>query len=118
MNKRVPVELQTELDVLNKSVADAVDARRRWLDEHMQDACELSTGDTLYDVESGQALGQVERLYRYWNGRNDLLDTSLDVHIEYKTRYGLDNTSREPCRRFGTRAEAIAYAEQRVKDLR
>lgn len=109
----------SQLEALNAAVQAAIGARRKWLDTKMLETSKLKVGDDIYDVQAGVKVGTVSRLYRYWAGRDDLYDTSVQCEYEYQTRPGCyDNTSRQTGRSFGTRADAVRYAELKLGSLR
>jgi hypothetical protein len=110
---------RAELARLSAAIEEAIRARTAWLDAKMVETSTLKVGDEIYDVDSGVMVGTVRGLYRYWQDRNDLLDTGYYCHYEYRTPGGSnDNTSRQPGRSFGTRNEALHRAEQRASALR
>jgi hypothetical protein len=110
---------KNELKNLNDAVSAAIEARRDWLDVKMHECSRLKIGDDIYDIHKGIRLGTVARLYRYWSGRNDLLDKSVDCDCEYQTSSNcFDNTSRQTGILFGTKEEAADYAERRASRLR
>lgn len=102
---------QAELDALNKAVDDAICTRREWLDKKMHEYSKLKVGDDIYDLNKGIKVGVVSKLYRYWTGKDDLRDDSLDTNYEYDTGCGHSNTSCQHTTSFGTRPDAIRRAE-------
>ena len=116
-------ELNTELAALNAAVESAVRARRAWMDQHMADYAKFKVGDELIDMNTGRFIGTVCELYRYWGGRDDRYDTSMDIDYKYREPspdgYNfVDNTSRQPGLRVGTRKEYAEWAEVRAKAAR
>lgn len=110
---------RVELAGLTAAITAAIDARREWLDVKMTQTSSLQVGDDIYDVDQGYKLGKVSRLYRYWDGRNDLLDTSHYCSYQYETSPNcFDNTSRQSGRSFGTREDAAVRAELRASRFR
>lgn len=108
-----------ELAGLTAAVSAAIEARRDWLDAKMHETSSLQVGDDIYDVRSGRRLGAVSKLYRYWRGRDDLLDKSACCDYEYRERGNcFGNTSSQTGLSFGTREEAARWAETRARLLR
>lgn len=110
--------IQAELDKLNAAVLAAVKARTEWMDAHMEAVSKAKVGDEVYDLESGQRVGVISRLYRYHgDGKDWRYDTEMSVEAEYCTHHNCyDNTSRQPFA-IGTKQEARDRAEWRVKAL-
>ena len=116
LNKDIPPELQTELDTINKEVEAVLAKRTAWMDAHMQDFSKFNVGDPVYDVRTGQFLGTVTRLYRYWKDKDPRYDTSMSVVIEYRQAGHsnvYDNSSHYAGTgpSFGTLEEARKHAE-------
>jgi hypothetical protein len=111
---------KNELADLTAAVTAAIEARRNWLDAKMHEISRLQVGDDIYDLDSGAKLGTVSELYRYWRDRDDgVRDTDAYCSYRYVTSPGCsDNTSRQVGRSFGTREDAIRYAETRAWLLR
>jgi hypothetical protein len=111
---------KSELANLTAAVSAVIEARRNWLDAKMQECSRLQVGDDIYDLDSGTRLGKVSELYRYWRDRDEgVRDTSAYCDYQYETHPRcFDNTSRQIGRSFGTREEAIRYAEMRTSQLR
>ncbi len=107
----IPYKLLAELDRLNHDVESAIKTRTKWLDDHMEEVSKVKPGDALYDVNSGELVGIVRKLYRYWAEQNPLFDTHLSVECEYNPTGSppnvFDNTSRQEGRMFGTKEEII-----------
>jgi hypothetical protein len=120
MNRPLTGEEQHELDALNAAVADAITARRNWLDAKIRETSQLQVGDDIYDVTSGQKVGRVTGLYRFWRDRDDgIRDDSHYCEYEYEVAPGCrDNTSRQSGRSFGTQEDALTRLEARVARLR
>lgn len=95
---------QAELDALNAAVTSAKEARRDWLDRKMHETSHLQVGDSIYDLRTGERLGTVRKLYRY-----DKSSVYCDYEYETAPRC-FDNTSSQPGRSFGTRADAASSA--------
>lgn len=115
------VALQPELDALNAEVTAVLAKRKAWMDAHMADFSEFKVGDEVYDQQTGNFLGTVTELYRYWDSqRNPLYDTSMSVEIRFRTPSGgIDNSSRHAGAGpwFCTREDAIAAAKSRAEYL-
>jgi hypothetical protein len=111
---------KNELNKLNNAVTEAIATRRSWLDTKMLACSHLQVADDIYDVKSGDKLGKVSALYRYWRDRDDgVRDRSLSCEYEYETSpLCYDNTSRQTERTFGTRQDAADYAQTRAERLR
>ena len=118
--RRLTDDEQRELDGLNTAVADAINARRIWLDMKMHETSSLKVGDDIYDLDTGQKLGTISELYRYWRDRDEgVRDHSHSCDYQYETLGGwFDNTSRQTGRRFGTKDDALARVETRAWLLR
>lgn len=117
--RRLTDDESAELQALNDAVTKAIAARCDWLDTKMDEVSSLHVGDDIYDLKSGRKLGKVVALYRYWSGRNDLLDNGVSCDYNYETAPNCyDNTSRQPGLSYGTRKDAAWYAEQRAAKLR
>lgn len=77
-----------ELEALNKAVEDAIAKRREWLDSKMTKYAPAQVGEEIYNLSTGELLGKVVSLYRYWRDRQEgVRDTSLDVEYEYQHPY-------------------------------
>lgn len=89
--------LDDDLKRLNANVEAALAKRRAWMDAHMADYARFQVGETLFNMRTGELLGVVSKLYRYWasSGDNPRYDTAMNVEYEFKTPAGyFDNTSR------------------------
>ena len=105
--RRLTTEEQAELDALNAAIKTAIETRRAWLDAKMAEISRLKVGDEIFDLDTGRSLGKVTRPYRFWAGRDDLLDDSVSCNYEYETSRGnIDNTSRQIGLRYGTAEDA------------
>ena len=82
---------------LNKAVKDAIENRRKWLDNKMDEYSDIHVGDIIKNSQTGEVLGKVTRLYRYWQDRDGgVRDTHMSIHYEYEISPGnFDNTSRQ-----------------------
>lgn len=111
---------KNELAGLTAVISAAIKARRVWLDAKMRECSRLQVGDEIYDLTSGIQVGKVSRLYRFWEDRDEgIRDTSVHCDYEYETSPRCrDNTSRQSGRSFGTREDAVRYAEMRTSQLR
>lgn len=111
---------KAELAALNGAVAAAIKARSAWLDAKMHECSHLQVGDDIYDLKTGSKLGIVSELYRYWRDRDEgVRDTSAHCDYKFETYPGCsDNTSRQPLLYFGTREDALRYAEMQASRLR
>jgi hypothetical protein len=118
--RRLTEAEEQERAALNEAVTAAIERRREWLDAKMVECSTLQVGDDIYNVETGQKLGVVAELYRYWRDRDDSIrDTSHYCDYQYETSPRcFDNTSRQIGLRYGTRQDAIDYAERRAAQLR
>ncbi len=85
------------LDGLNKAVHDAIEERRKWLDIKMPEYGDFQVGDVICNGRTGERLGVVTGLYRYWRDRDDgIRDTSMSIDYRYETSSNcFDNTSRQ-----------------------
>lgn len=94
---------QKQLEDMNMAVKEAIRLRREWLDRKMEEYADVKVGEVLYELGSGQPVGVVSRLYRYWQDRDEgVRDTHLDVNYEYNTGGNcFDNTSRQDGSDFG-----------------
>lgn len=110
---------KAELSGLTEAITAAIEARRAWLDAKMAETSALQVGDDIYELVTGVKVGVVAGLYRYWQGRNDLLDDDHYCDYRYQT-YGncFDNTSRQSGRSFGTREQASRRADAAASRLR
>jgi len=104
-------ELDADLRRLNAAVDAATTARKRWMDAHMTDYAKYQVGDVLFDLETGQSLGPVARLYRIHEG-DVRYDTSMYVY--YTFRSGL-NTSGQSGLSFGTHDEYVRRCADRLR---
>lgn len=120
LQRRLSEEENAELAALTAAVEAAIQARREWLDAKMHECSRLQEGDDIYDLETGARVGRVAELYRYWQDRDDgVRDTHVDCHYRYETSgRSFDNTSRQSGRSFGTRQDAIDWAEARTARLK
>lgn len=111
---------KSDLAALTAAVTAAIEARRDWLDAKMHECSRLQVGDDIYDLDSGQQLGRVSKLYRFWADRDyGIRDASVHCDYQYETQPRcFDNTSRQLGRSFGTRQDAMRYAEMRASQLR
>lgn len=113
---------KAELERLNQAVKDAIAQRRAWLDTKMFETSKLKVGDEIYDLDTGQRLGVVRSLYRYWRDRNDgVLDTDHSCDYTYAHESSpmcTYNTSSQSGRRFGTKQEAIDAAQRALERLK
>lgn len=95
-------ELQRELDVLNRTVDEAIAKRTAWMDGHMAAFARYAVGEEIFDRATGRRLGVVSRLYRYHGPardqaepRDSRFDRSMSVEYEFETApLCFDNTSR------------------------
>lgn len=104
MNQRhLTVDELRELADLNAAVITAVETRRVWLDKKMVECSKIQVGDSIFNLDTGQLLGKVTKLYRLFrNLDGGFFDTSPYCHYEYEAGpLRLDNTSRQPGLRFG-----------------
>lgn len=103
------VDEKAELEALNKSVTDAIEARSRWLDAKMVETSCLQVGDGIYDLDTGSRVGTVTRLYRVSaKNHNGIYDTSVSCYYEYeKAPRSFDNTSRQTGRRLGPKPALV-----------
>jgi hypothetical protein len=110
---------QRELDDLTAAVTTAIEKRRDWLDTKMHESSHLHPGDDIYDLQTGAKLGKISELYRYWRDRDEgVRDTSHYCGYQYETQPRcFDNTTRQIGRSFGTRKQAISYAESRLRRI-
>jgi hypothetical protein len=117
--RQLSVVEQAELEALNDAVNTAIKTRRDWLDAKMVEISTLKPGDDIYDVDKGTKVGVVSKLYRYWAGRNDLLDDDPYCSYEYQVSAGwFNNTSSQVGVSFGTQQDALRRAELRADRLR
>lgn len=115
-----PKELKAELDTLNEEVKAALAKRKAWMDAHMEDFSNFKVGDEVYDRNTGQLLGVVTELYRYWGDRDPRYDTGMNIEIHYRDRRGIiDNSSRHAGAgpSFCTREEAAQAVKARAEYL-
>lgn len=99
-----------ELGCLNSAIQKAIDIRTEWLDKKMVECSDLQVGDDIYDINTGNKLGTVCRLYRYFKTQNIIYDNSPHCDYEYKTNSGyIDNTSRQLSIAFGTGDQASRH---------
>lgn len=119
MNSQLKAKLDAELKQLNDAVALAIAARRKWMDEHMQDYAKYSIGEMLYLNETGMCIGKVSSLYRYHQG-NDALDDNMSINYKlYVHGNYYDNTSRYGgAHMFSNRAELAERLEREAARLR
>lgn len=103
-------EEEFQLFTLNELVAQAIAARTKWLDAKMVECSSLKVGDDIYDLRTGQKVGTVCRVYRYWAHYGELYDTcpywDYDYEIDQHPQC-FDNTPRQSGGHFfGTKEEA------------
>ena len=100
---------KAELEELNEAVTNAIETRRRWLDEKMVETSVLQVGDGIYDLDTGSRVGTVTRLYRVnAKNHNGIYDTSVSCYYEYeKAPRSFDNTSRQIGRRLGPKPALV-----------
>lgn len=100
---------KAELEELNEAVNNAIETRRRWLDEKMVETSVLQVGDGIYDLDTGSRVGTVTRLYRVSaKNHNGIYDTSVSCYYEYeKAPRSFDNTSRQTGRRLGPKPALV-----------
>jgi hypothetical protein len=106
------VEERAELDALNAAVDQALANRKAWLDAKMVETSRLKVGDEIYNLKTGDRLGVVTELYRYWANQNNLLDTGVHCDYRYLVRgdaaiRSYDNTSRQIGLRYGSKEDLI-----------
>lgn len=117
-------ELDAELEALNANVDRAIAARKAWMDEHMDDYARYHLGEVLVDLDTGQTLGTVTKLYRYFGDRDPRFDTRMEIQYEFTREIGSygsamsDNTSRQPGLRYGTKEEYARDLEWRLSPAR
>ncbi len=103
-----------ELRALLKARDDAMAAKTAWLDRKMLEHSTLKVGDDMFDLDTGECLGKITKLYRYWSpdaqGRRDN-DTS--IYCDYEFGRGM-NTSCAPGRRFGSKEDYIQSLKNRL----
>lgn len=83
-------DLNSELAAMNEAVTAAVRKRAEFLDENQHVFSPFAIGETVVRADSGEHT-VVTAHYRYWTGRNELLDDSFSVHCRFGNG---DNTSR------------------------
>jgi hypothetical protein len=89
--------LAVELDKLNAEWFEITLRRKRWMDKHMKDFAKYKISETIYSFPDGVRLGEITRLYRYYEDRDPQYDYSMDIHYEFRTNGTChDNTSRLP----------------------
>lgn len=97
--KSIPPELRAQLNALNEAVDAAVNARTKFLDDHMAEVSLVKIDDPLYDRDTRRLVGYVTALYRYWQNRDWRYDNQFSVEVKFRhplhTNY-IDNTSRQP----------------------
>ncbi len=113
-------ELEEELKHLNQIVDAAIKQRTEWMDAHMVDFAKWKVGDKLYVLSTGEYLGAVSSLYRFWGKQKDpRYDTSMDIEYEFTRGDNIfDNTSRQPNLRIGTLEEREAWLERELGSVR
>jgi hypothetical protein len=89
---------EQKLEVLNIEVDTAIKKRTRWLDKKMSEYSPLQIGDDIYNLKTGEKLGTVTKLYRYY--QNQFEDNELSIHYVYSTPYGNNNTSSQMLTEF------------------
>ena len=62
---------ENEIAVLNQKVDEAINKRKAFLDSKMSEVAKVKIGEEIYNLETGQLLGVVTELYRYWDNRNE-----------------------------------------------
>ena len=90
--------LAQELDKLNAEWLEVTARRKKWMDDHMVDFAKYKIGETIYKFPSGETLGEITKLYRYWgeDHRDPQYDYSMNINYKYHTgRNCYDNTSRQ-----------------------
>jgi len=108
-----------ELKKLNKTVERAIKDRKLWLDKKMVKYAKFKIGDEIFNIQTGECVGIVRRLFRFWEDRDEgVRDTSLEIHYEYCTG-GMcyDNTSRQCHVRFGSREDMKKSLQARMDIL-
>lgn len=116
MNQRkLTAEEQAELDALNANVEKALSDRKKWLDAKMHETSSIKPGDIIYDLTTGDALGEVFELYRTAN--SELYDTSYRCEYKYREYYHRNciGTTSMGLKTVGTRDDLIKSYERRVE---
>jgi hypothetical protein len=84
----------------------------------MEKYSKLHVGDRLFDLRTGEFVGSITRLYRYWE-KDPRYDDQLCVDYEYiRCDTGTsDNTSRQPNRKFGSSEDAKMFLEIKIGSM-
>lgn len=111
MQRTLSVCDKERLKELNKAVSSAIAIRREWLDSKMPEYADMQIGETIYDLELCVPVGEVSKLYRVWQDRDEgVRDTSLSIEYEFETSPRcFDNTSLQPFK-LGSKSQAAARA--------
>ena len=107
--------LEGVLDKLTAKFAAAWAERKSWMDAHMEDFARFKVGDEIFNLETGERLGEISQLYRYWgsDNRDPQYDTTMDIQYQYHTGNNcFDNTSRRYLP-IGTKADLDARQKLR-----
>lgn len=109
-----------ELDRLNAAIKQAVQNRTEWLDNHMAEYAKYAIGDPIYDLESGECVGEVCGYYRFHASQKDWrFDDSLSISYNFRKpseHSCIDNTSSQPYK-LGTKAEVVERLRSKMSRL-
>ena len=107
---RLTDEEQIELESHRGSLDIAKKATIAWLDAKALEKASVKPGELLFNLDTYRLVGEVKRVYRYPED-----DRTFNVNYEYEppcSRNCIDNTSRQSCVEFGSKAECV----QRMRD--
>lgn len=112
---------KTEKEKLQKYIDDieqAIKAKTEYLDSLMVKYASLKIGEELFDLTTGEKLGNVKRLYRFNGGLDYRYDYSCECNYEYVTKHGeIKNTSSQPRLIYGSKKEALEMVKNKLDGL-
>jgi len=114
-------EDRMQLNKLNDEVDQSIANRTKWLDSKMPLYAKVQVGDVIYNLGTGEALGEVSELYRYQANQNKLFDTSLSINYSFKVPHldnCFDNTSRMGYISVGTKNDLINIKAVELNNLK
>lgn len=89
------MDMLDKLKELNDAVDKAITDRKQWMDDHMKDFAKYQVGEQLYNLDTGELLGTITKLYRYYAHHHPEMDRIMRIDYVYKTSPNTnDNTSR------------------------
>ena len=74
------------------------------MDSKMEEYADMQVGEEIYNLVTGERLGVITKLYRYWDNKDVYKDEFFEIDYQYQVcESGYDNTSRQQGVIFGNK---------------